>query len=138
MSYFLTIIVVMFGVSCSPETAKEGAVAEASMAEGKEKVYLTDFDLPEKIEGKKEIEVTLTGNLPSPAYKLEKIDVKVSGKTIKITPLASFNPDIVAIQMLVKFEEKFTISVEKYGVYQVRCFARDKVIEQDVEFKTGG
>ncbi|MFQ5676926.1 MAG: hypothetical protein ACE5G1_13600 [bacterium] len=94
-----------------------------------EKIYVDEIDSKGTVAGSEKLDLTIRGNLPSPAYTFERFDVKVDGKTIKVTPLARYDSSKLVAQMLVPFENICTVENLKAGTYEVRVYGRgDKVV----------
>jgi hypothetical protein len=103
-----------------------------SSEEGSEKVYVTSAEILPGITSDNEVTIKVTGNLPTPAYKITKIDVKLSGTNIEITPIAYHNKDMVAIQMLVPFEETVKVKVRRFGSYTLKLNGRTDTVQKAV------
>ncbi|MFQ5641869.1 MAG: hypothetical protein ACE5IR_28165 [bacterium] len=93
-----------------------------------QKIYLNKIDPADIVSEPKKFEVTITGNLPSPAYTFERFDVKVTGNVIEVTPLAKYDPDKMVAQMLVSFNSVCTVENLKPGTYEMKVYGRDKTV----------
>jgi len=81
----------------------------------------------QKYPKKGQADLMIYGILPNPAYKIERIDVKVKEDIIQITPLASYVPKKIVIQMTVKFEEKCKVSrLNKGKEYNINLIGTKK------------
>jgi len=86
--------------------------------------YIDDATCGETISSGERLEVTVKGNLPSPAYSFEGFDVKVKGDVIEISPLANYEPDKLVAQVLVPFEEVCRVENLKPGTYDLKINSR--------------
>lgn len=120
----LVTTLVMTG-SCT--SAKNGTpTADSGMLE---KIYVDEVDSKGAVARTEKLELTIKGNLPSPAYTFERFDVKVDGKTITVTPLAKHDSSKLVAQVLVPFDNVCTVENLKAGTYEVRVYGRgDKVV----------
>lgn len=115
--------------ACSNEKMREapGSGGEKSMR-ATEKVYISSAAILPGVTANNEIQVKIKGNLPSPAYKIQKYDISVKGPKIEITPLAHFDKNIVAIQMLVAFEDTVTVRLKTLGTHFLRVNGRSNTV----------
>jgi len=102
---------------------------------GFQKVYVEQAESAASLTAGEEMILNVSGNLPSPAYKLERIDVKITGDVIELTPLASFDRKGMAAQMLVPFTESVKVKVAKAGEYTVRLIGRGENRESKITIK---
>ena len=80
------------------------------------------------------VELLLKGTLPNPAYKLDHIQTDVEKDEINITPWASYDPNLIVIQMIVNFEEKCTVKGLKKGKqYSIKVNGIKKVLSHDLQ-----
>lgn len=93
-----------------------------------QKVYVDQVVSKENVSKDEELEVVVKGNLPSPAYKFERFDVKVKGKTIEVTPLARYDSTKMAAQVLVPYEEVCKIKKLKPGTYELKVHGRNETV----------
>ncbi|MFQ5628908.1 MAG: hypothetical protein ACE5I1_09125 [bacterium] len=94
-----------------------------------EKVYVSAVEIVPGVTADNEVRIKIKGNLPSPAYKIQKYDIKVSGPKIEITPLAHYDKNVVAIQMLVAFEDTVTVKLETLGAHSLKINGRTKSVD---------
>ena len=96
------------------------------------KIYIDKVDSEPSISEAEKLQVNVSGNLPSPAYTFERFDVKVKGKVIEIIPLAKFDADRMAAQVLVPFQEVCTVENLKPGTYSIQVHGRgDTVVKTE-------
>lgn len=93
-----------------------------------QKIYVSQAEPEEEALKSGKVQIRIRGNLPSPAYKFERFDVQVRGHVIEITPLASYDRNKMAAQVLVPFEEVCTVDNVKAGVYDVKVHGRNNVV----------
>lgn len=87
-------------------------------------VYVEDVTCGETITAGQELAVTVSGNLPSPAYSFEGFEVKVKKDVIEITPVANYDPGKMVAQVLVPFEEVCKVGNLKPGTYSLQVNSR--------------
>jgi len=121
----LALLAFLVGImSCT--TGRNDVPAPAS--EHLQKIYVSEIK-PAGISAEAgRLQVTVLGNLPSPAYTFERFDVAVKGHTIEITPLATYEHGKMVAQVLVPFEEVCTVENLKAGDYAVRVHGRTTVL----------
>ncbi len=71
-----------------------------------------------------QLSLRIKGNLPSPAYKFDRFEVKVKGREIAIRPLATIDTSVMAAQVLVPFEQVCEVENVKPGSYEVKVYGR--------------
>ncbi len=110
--------------SCS--THKNSAPSEGKTK--LQKIYVDSFDSETVVSKSDQLEVKVRGNLPSPAYTFERFDVQVKGKVIEIAPLAKFDADKIAMQVLIPFEKTCLVKNLKPGTYEIKVIGRGESI----------
>ncbi|RMF68159.1 MAG: hypothetical protein D6743_03795 [Calditrichaeota bacterium] len=93
-----------------------------------QKIYVEKVETAGVAAAKKSLKLKVVGNLPSPAYQFQRFDVKVKGRVIEITPLATYDANKVVTQVLVPFEEICTVDRLKPGSYEVKVYGRGKAV----------
>lgn len=93
-----------------------------------QKVYVDQVVSEESISKEEDLQVTVKGNLPSPAYKFDRFDVKVKGKTIEVTPLAEYDSTKMAAQVLVPYEEVCRVKDLEPGTYELKVHGRNETV----------
>lgn len=78
------------------------------------------------------LDVVLTGYLPSPAYEIERVEVKRRGKTIEITPLMRHDPDKIVIMMTIPYSKRVRLEKLRHQAYTVRVNDAQRVHSQQV------
>jgi hypothetical protein len=122
-----------FVLACSNEKIREAPAPEnEQMRENIEKVYVSSAEILPGITAGNEVSVRITGNLPNPAYKIDSYDIKVQGNNIEITPLAYHDKSVVAIQMLVHFEDTVKVKLQELGTHTMKINGRTKTMTKDV------
>lgn len=97
------------------------------------KVYVDSVQvLPDS--SSKDTKLVIKGSLPSPAYSLNQISVKIFKDKIDITPLAQFDRFVRTIQVIVPFQDTLAVKVEKKGKYQIRLHGLDGTKTQIIDF----
>ncbi|MFQ6114138.1 MAG: hypothetical protein ACE5NG_08615 [bacterium] len=118
----LTVFTIFLGCTAS----KNQAPMEKNMLR---KIYVETVESKNLITEAEELEVTVRGNLPSPAYTFDHFDVQVKGNVIEITPLAKHDPNKIVAQVLVPFEEVCRVKNLKPGNYQVKVNSRVETVK---------
>jgi hypothetical protein len=118
-----------------------GTVREVdSMADSRQgdlqKAYVEEAQATTLAAAGEETVINVSGNLPSPAYKLERVEVKIKGNVVELTPLASFDRSRMAAQVLVPFSEVVKVKLPKAGEYTVRVVGRSENRESKITVKS--
>jgi len=143
MRYFAIILLIGFGLQNIPgcvagkneKTAKEESTAVESKPGDLQKIYVESAESVTTATAGEEVVMTVSGNLPSPAYKLERVEVEIKGKVVELTPLASFDRSVMAAQMLVPFTESVKVKLPKAGEYVIRVIGRNENRESRITVK---
>jgi hypothetical protein len=110
--------------------------APAQPAQGDlQKIYVQEAETITAAAAGEETVINVSGNLPSPAYKLERVDVKIEGNVVELTPLASHDRGKMAAQVLVPFNETVKVKLPKAGEYTVRVVGRGENRESKITVK---
>lgn len=120
------LIVTVFTIFLGCTAGKNQAPVEKKMLH---KIYVETLDSKNLISKAEELEVTIRGNLPSPAYTFDHFDVQVKGNVVEITPLAKHDPNKIVAQVLVPFEEVCKVKNLKPGNYQVKVNSRVETVK---------
>lgn len=91
-----------------------------------EKVYVSSVEIDRVTSNGNTVVFRITGNLPNPAYELDVVDVEVDGTTITLTPMALFDPNVMAVQVLTPFTASATVKIPSAGEYTVVVAGRGK------------
>jgi hypothetical protein len=141
MKFFMPIlklIVLILGAStiflgCTAnKNQNQAPVEKKSMLQ---KIYVETVDSKSLISKGEVLEVTVKGNLPSPAYTFDRFDVQVKGNVIEITPLAKLDPNKIVAQVLVPFEEVCKIQKLKAGTYEIKVNSRVETVKVEKSVK---
>jgi hypothetical protein len=129
-------------LSCQSANKPQPASAPAKQAErtlmktdNLQKVYLDETPKALASAAQQKTKLHVTGNLPSGAYKYDHTQVEVKGRVIEITPWAQYDPDVMAIQMLIPFADSVEVGPLAPGEYEVRYHARSGVQATKLEVK---
>ncbi|MFQ5824995.1 MAG: hypothetical protein ACE5JB_13150 [bacterium] len=122
IALFLTFITVFFGCTAS----KNETPTEKPMLQ---KIYVDTIDSKDVITKAEELEVTVKGNLPSPAYTFDHFDIKVKGNVIEITPLAKHDANKIVAQVLVPLQKVCRVKNLKPGTYEVKVNGRVQIVK---------
>ncbi len=110
-------------LSCAAPATREIPQATAPKEPGKissfEKVYVSSVEIDRVTSTGNTVVFRISGNLPNPAYELDVVEVEVDGTTITLTPIALFNPNIMAVQVLTPFTTTATVKIPAQGEYTV-------------------
>lgn len=116
--FFRLFIVSVFAAGCiSNGKNGKGGQDDAML----HKVQIEDVNVTPEING---VEVEVAGKLPSPAYSFEHFDVMTDGNVIVVTPLAKRDPDIIAAQQLIAFEQTLNVDSLQPGTYEIRVVGK--------------
>ncbi len=126
---FIMFLSVFFS-SCSNYNGQAKSPGEqfAGTEDKSRMIYINAVESESGAKAGHDFQVKISGNLPSPAYSFERFEVVVTGKTIFITPLASFDSNIMAAQMLVPFERVCKVPALKPGTYAVEVHGRGDTV----------
>lgn len=127
----MRIIIVLIMVWCLSAGACPGnkhveqqKMVDFPQAQNLERVYVSGVEVLATNSADSTVELQVKGNLPSPAYLLERIETRVSDGNIEITPLARVEQGRMATQVLVPFQKKVTLKLVKPGEYSVKLLGR--------------
>ena len=110
--------------------------APAPPAQGDlQKIYVQEAETTTLSAAGEETILSVSGNLPSPAYKFERVDVQIKGNVVELTPLASYQSGKMAAQVLVPFSETVKVKLPKAGEYTVRVIGRGENRESKIMVK---
>lgn len=130
LSFILMTAAVM--ALCKPGAERAGRSEDsARKSTGLQKAAVDSIAFIE-VEQEGALEVLLTGYLPSPAYEIERVEVKRRGKTIEITPLMRHDPDKIVIMMTIPFSERVRLEKLRRQSYTVRVNDARRVRSQQV------
>jgi hypothetical protein len=104
-------------------------------ADNLQKVYLTEMPKTLTLAAQQQITLPVAGNLPSGAYKFDHTQVEVKGRVIEITPWAQYDPNVMAIQMLIPFADSVEVGPLAPGDYEIRFIERSGVQAVKLEVK---
>jgi hypothetical protein len=83
------------------------------------------------------VDILLAGQLPSPAYNIERVDVKRRGKVIEITPWMRYDPNKIVIMVTVPYSQRVSLGNLGEQTYTVRVVdakqIRSRQVQNDVE-----
>jgi hypothetical protein len=135
------IIATIFAV-CKPSGERiDQSEGRMKVASGLQKAIVDSFTVAESPK-MGAVEILLSGQLPSPAYTIERVDVKRNGKVVEITPWMRYDPNKIVIMMTIPYthrvsvegldEKTYTIRVEDAKQIRSRkvTMTRERVIEQ--------
>lgn len=89
-----------------------------------QKVYLDEMPKAFALAAQQKTVLKVTGNLPSGAYKFDHTQVEVKDMVVEITPWAQYDPNVMAIQMLIPFADSVMIGPLPPGEYVLRFHER--------------
>jgi hypothetical protein len=92
--------------------------------ENLQKVYLDKIASAWSSSAQQKTTLPITGNLPSGAYKFDHTQVEIKGRIIEITPWAQYDPNVMAIQMLIPFTDSVAVGPLPPGEYEIRFHER--------------
>ena len=119
-----------------PEPAQEQRMKRAlPQGTNLQKIYLEEMPQALALPAGENTALRVAGNLPSGAYKYDHTQVEVKGRTIEITPWAQYDPNVMAIQMLIPFVDSVAVGPLAPGEYQVRFHARSGTHTAKLEVK---
>lgn len=116
-------------------TATEEAGMSAPKQDDLQKIYVQEVETTALAAPGQETVLNVSGNLPSPAYKLERVEVEIKGNVVELTPLASYDRGKMAAQVLVPFSESVKVKLPKAGEYTVRVVGRGENRESKITVK---
>ncbi|MFQ5640535.1 MAG: hypothetical protein ACE5IR_21345 [bacterium] len=99
------------------------------------RLYLQAVESGDAFSSQDNVELTVKGNLPSPAYTFQRFEVDVQGKVIKITPLVDHDSSTMVAQVLVPFQQVCNVGKLKPGTYEIQIAGRRKSIQKSIEVK---
>lgn len=118
----------------SKQLEKKMPKAEA-MPSSLQKVYVESAVAATTAAAGEELVINVTGNLPSSAYKLERVEVQIKGNVVELIPLASVDRRKMAAQGLAPFEQAVKIKLPTAGEYLIRVVGRNENRESTLTVK---
>ncbi|NIS26871.1 hypothetical protein GWN90_23265 [candidate division KSB1 bacterium] len=112
---------------------KNGAPKERKAVQ--HKIYFESIESEKTVSEQETVEVTVKGNLPSPAYSLEGFDVNVKNELIEITPIVKHDSSKMVAQVLVPFEEVCRVGKLEPGNYQIQIMGPQEEVEVQKSLK---
>lgn len=106
-----------------------------AMQQGLQKVYVDQAVTTMAAAAGEELVFTISGSLPSSAYKLERVEVQTKGNVVELMPLASIDRSKMAAQALVPFEQQVKIKLPTAGEYLIRVVGRNENRESTITVK---
>lgn len=113
------------GEQPQPPRAQEPQPQRALLkADNLQKVYLDRAPEVFALPAQQKVKLPVTGNLPSGAYQFDHTQVEIKGRVIEITPWAQYDPNVMAIQMLIPFADSVEVGPLAPGEYEIRFHHR--------------
>ncbi|KAA3616166.1 MAG: hypothetical protein DWQ05_10485 [Calditrichaeota bacterium] len=103
--------------------------SEIPMDKYMQKAYVNSIEIDHEHAVENEIKIIIKGQLPSPAFKLDEIDIVVEGRNIFLTPYVVSNTKSSVIQVLIPFQTSVVITLKSRGEYKVFLFGRKETLE---------
>lgn len=100
-----------------------------------QKVYVESAVAVTTAAAGEELVINVSGNLPSSAYKLERVEVQIKGNVVELIPLASVDRRKMAAQGLAPFEQAVKIKLPTAGEYLIRVVGRNENRESTITVK---
>lgn len=88
-------------------------------SEDRQPVYVDQLKAPTTAASGQAVEVTVTGNLPSPAWELGDVSVERSGKTVTLTVWGVLKHKGMAAQVLVPFTKTLALQDLTPGTWTI-------------------
>lgn len=121
-------VIFLLGIFAACGTSKNGTPAMDQSQDRSREIYVDSATCGDTIATGEKLEVTVSGKLPSPAYTFDRFDVQVKGDVIEITPLAIYDPDKLAAQVLVPFVAVCRVENLEPGTYDLKIKGRTDLI----------
>jgi hypothetical protein len=125
----------MEGVNRQLEKKMPKAGKAEAMLQNLQKVYVEPAVMATTAAAGEELVINVSGNLPSPAYKFERVEVQIKGNVVELIPLASVDRRKMAAQGLAPFEQAVKIKLPTAGEYLIRVVGRDENRESTLTVK---
>ena len=143
MKYLAMILLLAAGLQSIPGcgagkgemTPQEESAPAVSTQTDLQKIYVEQAESVTVAAAGEETVLNVSGNLPSPAYKLERVEVKIKGNVVELTPLASQERGKMVAQVLVPFTESVKVKLPKAGEYIIRVIGRNENRESKITVK---
>lgn len=128
---FLLIIATIFAV-CKP-SGERGEQSEGRMTStsGLQKAIVDSFTVADS-KKEKAVDVLLSGQLPSPAYTIERVDVKRRGQVIEITPWMRYDPNKIVIMMTIPYTHRVSVDGLNEKSYTIRVADAKQIRSREV------
>lgn len=127
------ILIFSLSVSCGTPAHKQKLTeAPVESFSRMQKTFVESVELDRSYQSENEIKFIIRGQLPSPAYKLDDVDVAVKENQIFLTPYAYFQPKFSALQVLIPFQTSVTIILATPGEYQIHLIGRASTLQKNI------
>jgi len=123
------------GATKGERRIEEGSASLAPEQTELHKIYVEPARSAASVKAGEDVVLGIHGNLPSPAYKLDRVNVNIKGKVIELTPLATLDRGVMAAQVLVPFSDSVKVKLPEPGEYVVRVVGRTENRESKIRVK---
>lgn len=106
--------IVALGCAHAPKQKEGESVAD------RQPVYVESVRAPSTVKAGEPLELTIEGNLPTPAWRVDDVQVERSGQTVTVTVWARLVDKGVSIQVLEPITQKVTVPDLPAGQWTVR------------------
>ncbi|MDZ7346816.1 MAG: hypothetical protein ONA69_08510 [candidate division KSB1 bacterium] len=80
----------------------------------------------------KEAVLEIFGQLPSPAYSLDHVEIVRKGNRITVIPWLNYRRDQIVIMMTVPFQHKISLPLQKNGRFAVQVEGANRTYSEDL------
>ncbi len=122
-------------LSCSPPVKKNIASdIQSKTPSYMQKTYVESVEIDANYSGTGEIKFIVYGQLPSPAYKLDIVDVAVEEKNVFLTPYAYYQQKTSTLQVLIPFQTSVIVKLDSPGEYKIHLIGRASTLQKNFTY----
>ncbi|KAA3659658.1 MAG: hypothetical protein DWQ10_08440 [Calditrichaeota bacterium] len=133
---FLFLLCASFFVACATPQKKEiPARAEPPIDHVIQKTYVESVDVDPDHHGNDELKLIIRGQLPSPAYTFDVVDVVKDERNIYLTPFAVYQEKTTALQVLIPYQTSVIVHVDSPGEYKLFLIGRSATLRKNITIR---
>lgn len=101
-----------------------------------ERVYVSGVEIGAFDEQEGRVDLIVRGELPNPAYRLERIAWELQGNRLILVPLARYDRQAIAVQMLVPFADTVAVQIGRMGRLDIFLQGRGESMHRAFEISS--
>lgn len=134
MRYILKIFLILIFLTACTTPQKQVVIPqpEPSIEHLIQKTYVETVELDRTHPVANEMKLIVRGQLPSPAYVFDVVDVVKDDHKIYLTPFAVFEEKTTALQVLIPYETSVIVRIDSPGEYNLILIGRGITLRKNV------